>query len=226
MFQHISGPIHFRVSNSMDSNIGFIDGGDSKVLVDTGTGIYHNNLDKDLRALGTSADSITDIVLTHSHIDHIGGVIPFLEGNTPKIHLHRSEAELINSGNMMLTLGNTFGVDFPPFKIDNLLDEGTVITFGDVNLRIYSTPGHSIGSICLHEESLGVLFTGDTMFPGGSFGRVDFPTGSPKDLVMSLKRITELDFEIALPGHMNVVRNNAKGHAKSSYEMARGWFRS
>jgi len=225
LFRHISGPIHFLVSNSMDSNIGFIDGGDRKVLIDAGTGIYHNNLDKDLRTLGTSADAVTDIILTHSHIDHIGGVIPFLEGNTPKIHLHRAEGELINSGDMMMTLGNTFGVDLPPFKIDNLLEEGSTITLGDVHLKVYSTPGHSIGSICLHEVNLGVLFTGDTMFPGGSFGRVDFPGGSSMDLVSSLKRISELEFLVALPGHMNAVTSNAKDHAKSSYNMARNWFR-
>lgn len=226
MLRHIAGPIYFRVSNSMDSNIGFIDGGDSKVLVDTGTGIYHSNLDKDLQSIGSSAEEITDIVLTHSHIDHIGGVIPFLEQQSPKIYLHRSEGELINSGNMMLTLGNTFGVDFPPFKIHHLLDEGDTITFGNVSLKVYNTPGHSIGSICLHAEDLQLLFTGDTMFPGGSFGRVDFPTGSPKDLVSSLKRISEMDFEIALPGHMNSIHSKAKDHARSSYEMARSWFRT
>jgi hydroxyacylglutathione hydrolase len=226
LFRQIAGPVYFRASNSMDSNIGFIDTGDAKILIDTGTGIYHRNLDMDLQSIGSSAEEITDIILTHSHIDHIGGVLPFLELQSPKLHLHRSEAELINSGNMMLTLGNTFGVDLPPFKIHNLLEENDIITFGDVHLRVYNTPGHSIGSICLHVEDLQLLFTGDTMFPGGSFGRVDFPTGSPKDLVLSLKRISEMDFEIALPGHMNAITSNAKYHAESSYKMAKSWFRT
>lgn len=210
----------------MDSNIGFIDGEDSKILIDAGTGIYHGNLEKDLQSIGSSAEEITDIIFTHSHIDHIGGVLPFLELQSSRLYLHRSEGELINSGNMMLTLGNTFGVDLPPFKIHHLLEEGDTITFGDVNLEVYNTPGHSIGSICLHIEDLRLIFTGDTMFPGGSFGRVDFPTGSPKDLVTSLKRISEMDFETALPGHMNAIYSNAKKHAISSYKTAQSWFKT
>jgi glyoxylase-like metal-dependent hydrolase (beta-lactamase superfamily II) len=110
-------------------------------------------------------------------------------------------------------------------KIDNLLEEGQNLCIGNVCFKVYSTPGHSIGSICLHMEDQGILITGDTLFPGGSFGRVDFPTGNPQQLVASLKRITEWEFVIALPGHMNAITSNAKRHAESSYEMARTMFR-
>ncbi len=224
MFEHISGPIHVLVSRSFDSNIIYIDGGEKQVLVDTGTGLYSSNVDKSLQQLGSSLEAITDVILTHSHIDHIGGVIPIIESGSPKIHLHKEEADMINSGNMLLTLSDTFGVELPAMNIEGVLNEGDVLSFGDVNLEVIHTPGHSSGSICLFIESLGVMITGDTLFSGGSFGRVDFPTGDPAKLVHSLKRLSEMKFEIALPGHMSPMRHGAVRSAEMSYKYARSMF--
>ena len=224
MLDQITDSIFFIVSRSFDSNITYIKSGNHEVLVDAGTGLYTSSLDKDLQTQGSSIDVITDVVLTHSHIDHIGGVIPLLEKGSPKLYLHKAEADPINNGDMSHTLGDTFGVDLPPFKIDVVLEEGDIIDFGDVRLQVFHTPGHSAGSIVMQVEDSGILFTGDTMFPGGSFGRVDFPTGSPKKLVESLRRISEMEFEIALPGHMNAIKYNARRSALMSYQMAKNWF--
>ncbi|UCE09795.1 MAG: MBL fold metallo-hydrolase [Candidatus Thorarchaeota archaeon] len=225
IFENISGPVHVLVSRSFDSNIAFLKCENHKVLIDTGTGIYHSSLERDLNQLGTEMSDITDIVLTHCHIDHIGGVLPILDSASPQIHLHRSEAERINAGDMSQTLGDTFGVDMPRLRIDGILDEGDILEFGDISLDVLSTPGHSSGSICLNIEDLGILITGDTLFAGGSFGRVDFPDGDAKKLVESLKRISEMNFATAIPGHMNVIRHNTKGSARQSYEMAKMMFR-
>jgi hydroxyacylglutathione hydrolase len=224
LLDQITDSIYFIVSRSFDSNITYIKSGDHEVLIDAGTGLYASALDKDLQTQGSSLESITDIVLTHCHIDHIGGVIPLLERGAPKLYLHKAEAKPINNGDMSHTLGDSFGADLPPFKIDVMLDEGDLIDFGDVKLRVLHTPGHSAGSIVMQVEDSGILFTGDTLFPGGSFGRVDFPTGSPEKLVESLKRISEMDFEIGLPGHMNAMKFNARRSALTSYQMAKNWF--
>ncbi|MHA1577308.1 MAG: MBL fold metallo-hydrolase [Candidatus Thorarchaeota archaeon] len=225
MFDSITNSVHVRVSDSFDSNIGYLDCGDRKILIDSGTGMFTAKLEQDLQGIGVSLDAITDIVLTHSHIDHIGGVIPLIERFSPKIHAHKVEADMINSGNMGLTLSETFGAKIPPFKIEGILEDQDVIDFGDLKIKVLHTPGHSAGSICLHLEAQGVIFTGDTMFSGGSFGRVDLPGGNPGELVESLKKLSEIDFQIALPGHMSPVRGNARNSAKSSYEMAKNWFR-
>ena len=73
------------------------------------------------------------------------------------------------------------------FKIKPLKDGFDV---GSVKLEIINTPGHSKGSICLYEKANKVLFSGDTVFPQGSFGRVDLPTGNLKELVNSLEKLT------------------------------------
>ena len=225
VFDQISESVYFLVSRSFDSNITFIKSDDYHILVDTGTGLYTSSLDRELHDVGSSLSSITDIILTHSHIDHIGGVIPILEACSPKLHLHRAEAEPINRGDMSYTLGDTFGADLPPLKIDNILDEGSTLDFGGVKMLVFHTPGHSEGSIVLKIENTGILLTGDTLFPGGSFGRVDFPTGSPEKLVESLKRVSEMEFDIGLPGHMNAMKYNAKRSALTSYQLAKTMFR-
>jgi hydroxyacylglutathione hydrolase len=226
VFDQISESVYFLMSRSFDSNITFIKTRDHHILIDTGTGLYTSLLDKELNNLGSSISSITDIILTHSHIDHIGGVIPILEESSPKIYLHRAEAEPLNNGDTSHTLGDTFGVDMPLLKIEGILDEGSTLDFGDLKMIIYHTPGHSEGSIVIEIEHSGILLTGDTLFPGGSFGRVDFPTGNPKKLVESLKRISEMEFSIGLPGHMNAMKYNAKKSALTSYQLAKTMFRS
>ncbi|MHA1862665.1 MAG: MBL fold metallo-hydrolase [Candidatus Thorarchaeota archaeon] len=225
MFDKIADSIYFLVSRSMDSNITFIQSGDHHVLIDTGTGMNYASLDRSLQNIDSSLSSITDIVLTHSHIDHIGGVIPLVESGTPKIHLHKAEAEPINNGNMSLTLADTFGADLPPLNIESILEEGTVLDFGEIKMKVYHTPGHSSGSICLMIQDTGILITGDTLFPGGSFGRTDFPNGDQRALVDSLKRISEMSFEVGLPGHMHAMKFNAKKSANASYQMAKSMFR-
>ena len=225
LFEKIFDSIYVLVSRSFDSNIIYLDADDFQILVDTGTGMFIDRLVKSLNDRGTSLEKITDIILTHSHIDHIGGLIEIYDKTKPKIHLHKNEADPINAGDMRFTLADTFGAELPQVSIDNILNEGDVLKFGDMCLTVYHTPGHSSGSICLGVDDTGVMITGDTMFSGGSFGRVDFPTGSAKLLVESLKRLTELEFEIALPGHMSPIRHYAKRSAQLSYEMASSMFR-
>lgn len=194
LFDKIADSVYFLVSRSMDSNMTFIKSGNHHVLVDAGTGMNYHALDKDLQTLGSSLSQLTDVVLTHSHIDHIGGTIPIVEAASPKIHLHKAEADPINNGNLGQTLAYTFGIDLPPLKIEGILEEGTVLEFGDIKMQVVHTPGHSLGSICLDILDTGILITGDTLFPGGSFGRTDFPTGDERALVESLKRISEMTF--------------------------------
>jgi len=147
-----------------------------------------------------------------------------LENNSPRIHLHKEEANLINAGDMSGTLADTFGAQLPDMKIEGILEEGQILVFGDIMMRVLHTPGHSSGSVCLHLEEQELIVTGDTLFAGGSFGRVDFPNGSARLIVDSLKRLSQIDFEIALPGHNQSIKHNAKRSAEISYQTAKNWF--
>jgi len=95
---------------------------------------------------------------------------------------------------------------FAPFPIPPCvpaveLAEGGVIRFGDVRLDVLHTPGHTEGSVCLVSHEAGLIFSGDTLFPGG-WGRVDLPGGDPAAMVESLRRLATFpDALRVLPGH-------------------------
>ncbi|HSW43770.1 MAG TPA: MBL fold metallo-hydrolase [Patescibacteria group bacterium] len=89
----------------------------------------------------------------------------------------------------------------PPCVPAAELAEGGVVSFGEVRLDVLHTPGHTEGSVCLVSHEAGVIFSGDTLFPGG-WGRVDFPGGDAEAMVESLRRLATLpDALRVLPGH-------------------------
>jgi glyoxylase-like metal-dependent hydrolase (beta-lactamase superfamily II) len=82
--------------------------------------------------------------------------------------------------------------------------EEDVIDIGEHRLRVINTPGHTCGGICLYDEVTGSLFSGDTVF-GSGIGRTDLPSGSAKELAMSLKKLSGIDVKTLYPGHMDIV---------------------
>ena len=95
---------------------------------------------------------------------------------------------------------------FAPFEIPPSvpaveLAEGGRIKFGEIDLRVLHTPGHTEGSVTLLEPAAGLLFTGDTLFAGG-WGRTDLPGGSDEQIIESIRRLAELPEALrVLPGH-------------------------
>ena len=149
---------------------------------------------KQVKALGLT---IKLIVLTHSHIDHIGGLEEVKKATGAEIAIHESEAPFL--------LKQPFRLDFmpptpPSPPADRLLKEGDVINIGKLKFKVLHTPGHTIGGICLVGD--GMVFTGDTLF-NFSIGRADFPgsdydqeLNSIRSKLMTCRMITKV-----YPGH-------------------------
>jgi glyoxylase-like metal-dependent hydrolase (beta-lactamase superfamily II) len=89
-------------------------------------------------------------------------------------------------------------------------------------LRVLHTPGHSPGSICLFDAEEGILFSGDTVFTHGSFGRYDLPGGERHALLKSLERLSTLDVRAIYPGHGEPVEKQAERHIAAALSVARG----
>ena len=151
---------------------------------------------------GGSAEHVVDAVkksgcapcaifLTHGHYDHTGGVAE-LQDQWPGVPVYLNHGDVYEDVRMHH--------EFP--VLHNIKDygEGDTIMVGDLTVKVLHTPGHSEGCVVLQCED--VLFTGDTLF-AGSMGRTDFPGGSTKKIMKSLKRLAELEGNFAvLPGHM------------------------
>jgi hydroxyacylglutathione hydrolase len=136
------------------------------------------------------------IVSTHRHWDHIGDNAPLSAATGAKIAAH----ELDRHG---LEQPVAFMAPFPiPVSVPAIdLAEGSRIRFGEIDLEVLHTPGHTEGSVCLLAADERLLFTGDTLF-AGSWGRTDLPGGSGDQMVDSLARLSALPEDLrVLPGH-------------------------
>jgi hydroxyacylglutathione hydrolase len=153
-----------------------------------------------LRTVQQMGLSISLILVTHAHIDHIDALRAVKESTNAQFAIHEEEKELLSATpmRMLIPLGLT------PFKSapqpDRLLKDGDHIDIGDLHFEVLHTPGHSPGGICLSGHE--VVFSGDTLFNFG-IGRTDFPGGSYERLMKSIreKLMVLPDETVVYPGH-------------------------
>ena len=123
-------------------------------------------------------------ILTHGHIDHTKGV----KDGWKDVFISRKEQE---RGEFISIPKNAKRIEFKELE------------FGEFFLEIIGTPGHTPGSICILEHKTGVLFSGDTKFAGGGYGRTDIG-GSESEMMKSLELIESLDYTVLCPGHGDI----------------------
>ena len=207
-----------RVSESFTSNV-YLIGQEEYLVIDTG--LNAQNLIDAMKKSNISLENLQNIILTHSHVDHIGGLNELVEKTSADVSIHESEANYVEEGDKEATAAAIFSLPLKGTPIARRLQDGDIIRFDEFVFEVLHTPGHTCGSICLYEKQARILFSGDTVFAHGSFGRTDLPPGgNSKDLINSLKRLADLDIEFLAPGHMDVV-NNGQSHIKKSYEVAK-----
>ncbi|HJJ88684.1 MAG TPA: MBL fold metallo-hydrolase [Methanocorpusculum sp.] len=139
-------------------------------------------------------DQIDVIVLTHGHFDHMANLPDLIDLCDAKVYIGERDFPFLFDD--FLSLADHFGGRSPGISAVPLADGDRIGEF-----MIIHTPGHTGGSICLYREEDGALITGDTLFPHGSFGRTDLPTGNHVDLVTSINRLANLHIESLWCGH-------------------------
>lgn len=165
-------------------------------IVDPGG--YNKVLTKEVR---DNDVNIKYIILTHGHSDHICGVNEHkAEFPDAKIVAYKDEEAMLENPNLNQSPG--FGVPYST-KADILVSDGDELKVGDVTLKFIHTPGHTEGGMCIYVKEAKALFSGDTLFRL-SIGRTDFPGGSYKEIMDSIRKKLFLlpDDTNVFPGHM------------------------
>lgn len=170
--------------------------GESPTIIDAG------NDEKILDRLKEETENLDKVLITHNHPDHVG---------------------------LVQDMRNEFDATIYSWEkgegwVDKELNNGQEIEAGDSILKAIHTPGHSPRHVVFCGE--GALFSGDLIFPGGSFGRTDLPGGNQKQLSESIEKIVEdygREINELYPGHMKPVLENAYEDLKKSLKMVKSF---
>jgi hydroxyacylglutathione hydrolase len=143
---------------------------------------------------------VKQIVVTHAHIDHVGGAMKLKQRTGAPILLNQNDEMLLK---MLDVQAGWIGVRPPgPVTVDQDLADADKLKIGEIESSVLHTPGHTEGSVCLYFPVQQKLIAGDTLF-AGSIGRTDLPGGSTEKILTSLhtKVLALPDDTIVIPGH-------------------------
>jgi glyoxylase-like metal-dependent hydrolase (beta-lactamase superfamily II) len=143
---------------------------------------------------------IKHIVVTHAHIDHVGGAMKLRAATGAPILLNQNDYALLK---MLDVQAAWIGMKDPgKVAIDHSVGQADTLRAGSLAANVIHTPGHTEGSVCLYFPAESKLIAGDTLF-AGSIGRTDLPGGSMAKIIRSLReKVMALpDDTLVVPGH-------------------------
>jgi hydroxyacylglutathione hydrolase len=165
------------------------------IVVDPG-----DNIPEILSRLQKHGLNLRQIVITHAHIDHVGGAVLLKRATGAPVFLNQKDLGLLSAMEMQ---AGWIGVPTPEVAPpDASAEDGLTVGLAALPGEVIHTPGHTPGSICLLFQKQNLLLAGDTLF-AGSIGRTDLPGGDGRQILRSLRdRLLILPETIrVLPGH-------------------------
>ena len=144
--------------------------------------------------------TLRQIIVTHAHIDHIGGAAQLRRVTGAPVLFHQADLPILG---MMEMQAGWLGIPTPEkVALDQSADDGLAAGIPGLEAQVIHTPGHTPGSICLHFPKQELLLAGDTLF-AGSVGRTDLPGGDTGALLRSIhtRLLTLPENTLVVPGH-------------------------
>ena len=198
---HVGGP---GISGSGDCCIYLLDGGSELALIDTGCGRNFNDVCFNIVRLGFDPADIATILLTHCHIDHVGGATHFRREFGSMLVAHEKDCAPLETGDRLQTVAFLYGIEFAPLTIDRKLAlEVDTIPVGGLTLTVLSTPGHSPGSVSAYLDIDGdrILFGQDIKGPFHPDLRADI-----SEWRCTMSKLLQLQADVLCEGHSGVWR--------------------
>ncbi len=197
----IGGP---NISHSEDATAFALVFGTEIVLIDSGAGRSVRTIIGNMERAELDPCAVSTLILTHCHIDHIGGA-PFMKKRYGcRLLIHAQDAKAVETGDPVRTAANWYGTDFPATPVDVVLQEDeTVLSFGKENLHLLHTPGHTPGSLSIYLDrgEKRILFGQDIHGP--------FLPAFDSDIIQwreSMHRLLDLEADVLCEGHFGIFR--------------------
>jgi glyoxylase-like metal-dependent hydrolase (beta-lactamase superfamily II) len=200
----VGGP---EITDSRDGCVYLMNLGEL-VLIDSGAGWSVDKIIKNIERLGFDCNKLKTILLTHCHIDHIGGAPDLIKKFGSKIYIHKLDAPPVENGDPALTAASWYETEFFPTSVDVKLNASEeILMIGGEKIVCLHTPGHTPGSISIYLDRQGkrVLFAQDLHGPIlPEFG------SNLADWDRSTKKLLELNADILCEGHFGIYDTKEK----------------
>ena len=225
---YLVGDGAIRLSNPMDCHVYLIDGGEKKVLIDSGVGVEPELILENIRNDGFNPADIDYLIVTHCHADHAGGCKYLREALSCSVMAPEAEARFIEEGTEqdlaldMAKRGGYYPRDyvFTHSEVDHELKDGERIDADKYQLTTIEVPGHSYGPavLLMKGEAYTAAFTEDVVFLGGTIGLGNWRGSSLGNYRSSIGKLADLSVEGMFPGHYLWTLKGGQEHLNKAIE--------